>query len=306
MRQILVDESPDLILCGRDEDTLALSRLKAEAPELPGVLPVGGPDAAVIGLDKWQTHLFARKHGLPFAETFMPGTSGDDAALERFCGEHGFPLIAKPVRGFASRGVHFVRDAAELHQVMQHKGYLLQEYLGNPELLQPYFSLLKGPPPLFSHAPDTGHYSCMTVIGPRGEIGPLLCLKFHNEQGTATRMERETDPALEEVTAAYARALAAEGVGGPVNLGFRRDREGALKAQEINLRNTGGTYPRFLMGFDEIYLIARAFVPHVDFPACECANKDLPDRIARYYSAQSVDDSNAAALTRTGCWSRAA
>ena len=124
IREILTAESPDLILCGRDEDTLALSRLKATDPTLPGVLPIGKPGAALIGLDKWQTWLFSRKHRLPMAETFMPGVSGDEAALEDFCREFGYPLIAKPARGFASIGVQFVRDADDLAQVVQREGYL--------------------------------------------------------------------------------------------------------------------------------------------------------------------------------------
>ena len=45
MREILLEESPDLILCCRDEDTLALSQLKSQHPELPGALPVAEPRA---------------------------------------------------------------------------------------------------------------------------------------------------------------------------------------------------------------------------------------------------------------------
>jgi hypothetical protein len=99
MREILLEESPDLILCCRDEDTLALSQLKIQHPELPGALPVVEPQAALIGLDKWQTWLFTRKHSLAYAESFMPGQSGDDGALEAFGQRVGYPLIAKPTRG---------------------------------------------------------------------------------------------------------------------------------------------------------------------------------------------------------------
>jgi len=306
MREILATEGPDLILCGRDEDTFALSRLKAEAPALPGTLPIGKPEGALIGLDKWQTWLFARKHGVPFAETFMPGTSGDAAALESFCREYGYPLMAKPVRGFASIGVHFLQDAGDVRTVTERGGYLLQEYLGNGKALESYFASFKGPVPLFAHAPNTVQHSCMTVIGPSGDAGPVLCLENHLDYGMATRLTRVSDSSLEEVTRVYARALAADGVGGPMNLNVSRDRNGACKALEINLRNTGSTYPRFLMGFDELYLIARAYVPHVHFPACELADADRPHRLTRYFSAQAVDDAKVAALARTGRWSRSA
>ena len=79
MREILLDEAPDLILCGRDADTLALSLLKAREPNIPGALPVGPPQTALIGLDKWETFQFSRRHGLPFAESFLVEKSGDAA-----------------------------------------------------------------------------------------------------------------------------------------------------------------------------------------------------------------------------------
>jgi hypothetical protein len=45
IKGILLEESPDLILCCRDEDTLALSQFKTQHPELPGTLPVSEPKA---------------------------------------------------------------------------------------------------------------------------------------------------------------------------------------------------------------------------------------------------------------------
>jgi carbamoyl-phosphate synthase large subunit len=304
IREILIAESPDLILCGRDEDTLALSRLKAEDPKLPGVLPIGKPGAALIGLDKWQTWLFSRKHGLPMAETFMPRVSGDETALEDFCRKFGYPLIAKPARGFASIGVQFVRDVDDLREVLQREGYLLQEYLGDPRPLQAYFAVFRGLPPLFAHAPNADQYSCMAVVSPVAEVGPLLCTWHRMDYGVSTRYERMSDPSLEQVADAYMHALAAEGVTGPVNMNLRRDRHGAYKVVEINLRNTGATYPRFLMGLDELFLIARAFVPHVDFPASAIAETAQPDRIIRAYSAHPVNDAQVTTLTRAGVWSR--
>jgi hypothetical protein len=138
---------------------------------------------------------------------------------------------------------------------------------------------------------------------PSGDPGPVLCLENRLDFGMATRLARLDDPSLEEVTLAYARALAAEGVAGPMNLNVRPDRNGAWKALEINLRNTGATYPRFLMGLDELYLIARAFVPHVDFPACAPAAAERADRVSRYFSAQPINDAHVTTLARTGRWS---
>ena len=304
IRAILVDESPDLILCGRDQDTLTLSQLKAQHPGLPGALPVGEPRAALIGLDKFETWQFTRRHGLPFAETFMPGKSGDGAALEAFCQQVGYPLVAKPVRGFASRGVYFVRDAHDVQLIAQREGYLLQEYLGDPLRLEPYFASLHGLTPLFAQAPDTDHYSCQTVIAPNGDCAPILIAYYHREYGKAVLARRISDSSLDALTAAYARAWASEGARGPVNFQFRRDRHGNWKVQEINLRNTGTMCARFLLGMDELYLIVRDFVPGVSFPEMHPAENERSDHVSKHLSTFLVPDTAIATLTGTGVWSR--
>ena len=80
----------------------------------------------------------------------------DAGSLEAFARRVGYPLVAKPMRGFASRGVHVVRDAADLKLLAQRDGYLFQEYLGDPKSLEPYFESLRGPPPLFAGPRDPG------------------------------------------------------------------------------------------------------------------------------------------------------
>jgi hypothetical protein len=183
MQDILLREAPDLILCCRDEDTLALSQLKRDHPQLPGVLPVGTPEAAPIGLDKWRTWQFACKHALPFAESFMPGPSGDGAALAQFCERVGYPLIAKPARGAGSRGVCFIRDADDAQAVAQRHGYLFQEYVGDPASLADYFESLRGPPPLFTQFKDAGYYLGYTVIAPSGAIADIAITRNDTEYG---------------------------------------------------------------------------------------------------------------------------
>ena len=304
LREILQNESPDLILCGRDEDTLALSELRARHPNLPGALPVGTPRSALIGLDKWHTFQFARKHGLPFAESFRSGKSADAGSLEAFARSVGYPLVAKPVRGFASRGVHFVRDAADLKLLAQREGYLFQEYLGDPKSLEPYFESLRGPPPLFAGPRDPGHYSAQTVIAPNGALAPVLVTHNPLELGLSKSFARVRDPELDALTLAYARALAAEGALGPVNVAFKKDRRGEWKVQEINLRNSGSTAARFLMGMDEIYLITRHFVPGVPFPQMRPPGCDACNHVIRDVVAIPISDATVRALKETGTWTR--
>ena len=304
MREILLEESPDLILCCRDEDTLALSQLKSQHPELPGTLPVAEPRAALIGVDKWHTWLFTRKHSLPFAETFMLDQSGDKAALETFCRQVGYPLIAKPTRGAGSRGVCFVRDAHDAQAMAQRPHYVFQEYIGDPRGLEPYFEALQGPPPLFAQFTNAGYHVCHTVISPRSDIAPIAVTENHTEYGHTTLNRRIFDSTLDALTVEYARALFLEGVAGPMSIQLRQDRNGAWKALEINLRATGGTLARFLRGMDELYLIIKAFVPGASFPELRPHGIDGCEQVARQYYSYPVFDSEVSILKRSGVWSR--
>lgn len=304
MREILLEEAPDLILCCRDDDTFALSQLKSQHPELPGTLPVGAPHAALIGLDKWQTWLFARKHALPFAESFMPGQSGDGAALEAFCQRVGYPLVAKPARGAASRGVCFVRDTEDAQAVAKRPGYLFQEYVGDPGSLEPYFAALQGPPPLFAQCTNAGYHVCHAMIAPNGDLAPIMVTENQTEYGRTIVTSRIVDPALEALAANYARALFIEGGAGPISLQLRQDRNGVWKSVEINLRATGGTLARFLRGSDEIYHVINAFVPSAAFPELRPHGIDSFEHIVRQYYSYPLVASDVSTLQRSGVWSR--
>jgi carbamoyl-phosphate synthase large subunit len=304
MQEILMQESPDLILCCRDDDTLPLSQLKHQHPDLPGVLPVGSPQAALIGLDKWQTWLFARKHGLPFADSFMLGESGDEAALEAFCQRVGYPVVAKPARGAGSRGVYFVRHADDAQVVAQEPGYLFQEYVGDPRDLERYFASLRGPPPLFAQLPAAGYHVSHAIISPAGDLVTMLVTENQTTFGHTSSNRRVVDPVLDSIVADYVRAFSQEGGMGPMNVQFRRKSSGSWRALEINLR-TSSMLSRLLMGVDELYQIISAFVPDVSFPELHFDETETCDLVRMHFYCHPVFNSQVSTLKRMGNWSRA-
>jgi carbamoyl-phosphate synthase large subunit len=301
MRDILREEKPDLILCARDADIYALAELKAHDSAVPGRLPIGSPHAALIGYDKWQTFLFARRHQLPFPDSFAPGESGDAAALMEFCRRVGYPLVAKPRRGFGSLGVYFLRNADDA-AAMARPDYLLQEYLGDPRALEEYCASLVGPAPLIAQAPNAGYHATWTMIAPDGALAPIMATDQPLFHGYAVENRRVLDPDLHAITVAYARALHLEGGSGPLNIAFRRDRRGAWSVPEINLRNTGGTLSRFLLGHDELYHIVRAFAPGFPFPELCPMSDEPPNVVRKLYSAHPLNDSAITMLQETGTW----
>lgn len=302
--QILLEEVPDLILCGRDEDTVVLSQLKAARRDLPGVLTCDNPDAATIAFDKHQTALFALKHGLPFAESLVPETAGREASVIEFCERVGYPVVAKPVRGSGSRGVFFLRDEVDARTIARHDGFMFQEYLGEPEELVAYFETLVGVPPLFVQAPVPGHYSCQAVVAPTSDVSSLCVMYNHHEYGHTVWNSRVSDATLDALALTYVEKLIGEGARGPINVQCRRDRRGEWKVQEVNLRNTGSTLSRFLLGWDELFLIVRDFVPCAAFPAVYLSGSEKVNRVTKRYFAYPIPDDAVAALKARGVWSR--
>jgi hypothetical protein len=296
---ILNLEAPDLILCGRDEDVHAFALLKRDRPGLPGVLPCLNVEAAGIALDKWETAEFARRHGLPFADCVR--ASDPVSRIDAFLDRVGFPFVAKPTRGSGSRGVFFVRSRADLGRL--EGALLLQEYIGSRDRLNDYLRKLeRGPIPLHSEAPDPGHYSCQTIIGPDGALGSIFSMYNHPSYGHPVENFRGLDQNAPQFARRYAEAIAAEGATGPFNLQLRRHADGRLFGQEINLRQTGSTMARFLLGLDEIHEMVAAFLPNFAFPKVSRGEGGRIDRVVKRYRAIPISDSDVESLGETGHW----
>jgi len=266
MRDIIKKTDPDLILSARDAGTVTLKKLKLEEGTLPGKFPYGSLKSVNIALDKWECYLFCKKHQLPFAETIIKKYPGLNDDLKEYVEKTGYPLIAKPVKGFASKGVFFVRNWDEALQFYEQSEYILQEYLGKAEDVESYLSFLDGPKPLFTETPNISHHTCHIPISPDGKIGEIFVLRNHHNFGAVTKLQRVHHPELVRLATRFAEAFISEGGFGPLSVQFRPDKDGNQKAQEMNLRTTGSTYPRLMMGQDEIGTIVKWMLPHVDFP----------------------------------------
>ncbi len=296
---ILNMEAPDLILCGRDEDVHAFALLKRDRPGLPGVLPCLNVEAARIALDKWETAEFARRRGLPFADCVR--ASDPKLRIEAFLDRVEFPFIAKPTTGSGSRGVFFVRSRADLERL--EGAVLLQEYIGSRDRLNDYLRKLeRGPIPLHSEAPDPGHYSCQTIIGPDGAVGTIFSMYNQHSYGHTVENVTVRDGDVQQAAQRYAEAIAAEGATGPFNLQLRRHADGSLFGQEINLRLTGSTVARFLLGLDEIHEMVAAFLPNVAFPKLSPGEGARIDRVVKRYRAIPISDLDVEFLGEAGHW----
>ncbi|MEZ0374943.1 MAG: hypothetical protein ACAI44_38005 [Candidatus Sericytochromatia bacterium] len=268
---LLAREQPDLILSGRDQDTLFLTAFRERFPAFTARIPYASAALAQMSFDKWQTCQFALSQGLAFARTLLARAS-QPAPLEAFCREVGFPLVAKPLRDSDAAAVRVIRQPAELERLLAvEPELLLQEYLGDPAPLLQALAGLEPAPPLFYQAPDTWHCSCQTVVTGPELVAPVFCSFDRHLQGRTECFEPYADPALAELARNYALAFAAAGGIGPFNVQCRRDRRGRWKALAINLRQGGNTFSRLQCGYDELGLLISTFAPGLDFPVIATA-----------------------------------
>ena len=303
MVDIIRKEEPDIILSARDADTEVMARLMHAHPQLKGKLPYGELKTLTYALNKWETWLFTQKHSLPFAGTFVMGKSGGKHELKQFADLVGYPMIAKPIQGFASKGVFFVRDWDDAKQLAALEDYIFQEYLGKPNAMDSYFEFMNGLVPMFAHAPNVYHHSCHTFISPSGDMDRIFISRNEHDSGATIGFRRVSDPELEELAISYAKAIYSEGGYGPLTIQFKKDRNGAWKAQEMSLRTNGNTYPRFIMGQDDIGLIVNGILPEIDFPIYHAQEEASKYIIAKSLCCNVLHINALEMLGEKGLWS---
>jgi len=97
---------------------LAENATFADAVEAAGLIWVGPPGSAMRALgDKAAGRKLAQSVDVPV----LPGYDGEeqsDPALSRAAGEVGYPLLVKPSAGGGGMGMHVVREAAELPELL--------------------------------------------------------------------------------------------------------------------------------------------------------------------------------------------
>lgn len=264
LKEIIEQEAPDLVLSGRDEDTLRVTQIVRESNG-NSKLPYGSIASLENALDKLKTYNFCKRYSLPFAESFVLSADSSFQELLAFSEKNKYPLIAKPIQGFASKGVYFIRNDTELESASHLPGYMFQEYLGDENSLQEYFKSMGNFVPLFASAPNIYHYSCHTIMHPDGSFKDIFISRNEHESGMTVGLRRVYNNELYEITNRYLKAIHKEGGFGPMTVQFREDRNGNWKAQEMNMRTNGNTYARFIMGQDDIGEIISYLYPDAGF-----------------------------------------
>lgn len=294
--EVMAHCSPDLVIPCRDDDVSFLSAERARRPALAARLLCGDAEVAAAMLDKLRSAEFSARHGLPFAPT-ITADRGEDA-VRRFAAEHGFPLIAKPRRGFASRGVRLIVEPAQIGPACAQTDTVLQKYFGNAGAVRRLAADITARGlPLFHSLEDT-KLSLQASIAPDGAVSGVFASDNLMRMGRSERVRVVEDSEVLATARRWADVFSRDGWRGPLNIQCHRDTSGVLTIYEYNGRFTGATAARQWLGFDEVGLVLRDWVG-LDLPAAT----DTPAReVIRTLVSRVRRPAHVERLRRDGYW----
>lgn len=288
---------PSLIIPCRDDDVLFLAERSEEVPELLSHALCGSSACARVMINKNASHVFSRRHSLPFAPTI--DCKDDPVQIFEFAGEHGYPLVSKPAEGYASRGISFVMNERHLESHIGQSGTVLQAFLGKPEpLIQHVVDVEKHGVPLFQTF-EAIKTSIQIFIQKTGIVEGTFVTENVMKQGRSEAVSTALSDDAMEIGKSCAEAFAGAGWRGPLNIQCQRNADGKLVIYEYNGRYTGATSARLLLGYDEVGMALRDYCPELAFDVCDQAVTDSVSRalVSRRATPSVVED-----LKEKGVW----
>ncbi|MCH7888468.1 MAG: hypothetical protein IIA00_04230 [Proteobacteria bacterium] len=294
--EIVEAERPALIVPGRDDDLPILAAMRERLAELGAFALVGSPEAVDICSDKYRTAKVFRAAGLPFTET-----AASREEIEALLAACGFPLLAKPRRGFASRGVRVLFDRDGIEAVLACGAEMVvQEYLAPRSWNKARAEITPSDVERDGMLRQDEEMSAEVFLGRDGKALGVIAWCADKVHGEAPAVEVLDDPLLEAVVREGAELLGRHGMIGPCNIAAKRLADGSWGFFEVNARFTGSTGVRAAFGFGEIEAAWRHFIEGEEKPDCLTFDKDRV--VCRYLAETVVRKDDLDELRQRGKW----
>lgn len=294
---IIIEEKPDLVIPGRDDEVVILAQMAKVLPEYKDKFLTGSEYFAKCMDDKVESYQFALKHDIPFAPTIQSGLEGAKTKAAQLIAEYGFPVIAKPNKGNGSRGIWVVLNKEQLDKIIREPDFAIQPLFGQSADLSfdSRFGL-----PLFWEIPETRLFASQVLINKNCEIDSIFGFISKMVNGKCERMDRCDNPEMRTVVMKFAEAAVAEGWRGPFNIQLKEDLKHGFQVIEMNGRFSGGTSGRYHFGFDEVGMVLEDWIGEGVIP-----KKQLPEGvnvITKILSDFEIVQSNVDALNSNKVW----
>lgn len=206
----------EVLLPGIHAEVLILSRSRERLSQVCAHVAIAPSELVEVANDKLTTASYLVARGIA-----VPPTWDADCAEDV-----GLPLIAKPRRGHGSRGVFFLKDAADLHafSIKRYKGYCLQRFIDGPEITIGF------------------------LYDANGMLRDALAMERTLEGGRSIRGKVVTCPDVVRFIEDFGTRVSAIGA---INAQIRMDVALGPLVFEINARLSGSTDMRVAVGFND-------------------------------------------------------
>lgn len=223
----------DLVFFGTEQEIKRASDDRERLGEYYKRLVINRPEILKLSEDKWLTLEFLKNHNI---DCGIPGSISYDfeAAKEAY----GLPLLLKPRRSYASKGIKIVSKREEFDQWHCEYGdqFMVQKLVGDDD--HEYTAAVFG----------LGDGSCV--------YPPIVLRRKLSKEGSTLKAVVVKEPAIEAEIQRLTTALKPVG---PTNFQFRLH-EGKYLLLEINPRISSSTSIRMAFGYNEAEMCIAYFV----------------------------------------------
>jgi carbamoyl-phosphate synthase large subunit len=221
--KVIKDHNVDLVIPSFDEDVNFLNNHRKQLELTGAKVVLNNSELVHLCNDKWEFYKVLKRNNCPYA---IPSSiSSEFHDLER---EFGLPLILKPRKGFASRGIVKVKDKEtfDLHKAE----------IGNKLMVQPLIGK------------DDEEFTTGAFCDGKGGYYAIINFKRElSNEGYTNKAEVYESKQIEEAVLGICRILKPIG---PTNFQFRIH-NGVCQLLEINPRFSASTSMRSAFGYND-------------------------------------------------------
>lgn len=231
LKNVIDQYAIDLVFFGTEQEIQKCYACRGELGEYYSKLVINQGNILALSEDKWDTMCFLKEHGLKYIKGSV--TCDFDQAKAAF----GLPLLLKPRRSYASKGICRVSTKEEFDAWKAEQGeqFMVQELIGD----------------------DDHEYTAATFgFGDGACIQPIVMRRKLSKAGATDKAMIEFIPAIDEEIRSIVRELKPVG---PTNFQFRLHR-GEYLLLEINPRISSSTSIRTAFGYNEAEMCIEYFL----------------------------------------------
>jgi len=284
--------APDLIVPLRDDDVVALAQWANGRDDARAL--VGSLRMAEVIRDKWTSYLWACENRLPFARSAI-----DVAGVAKLRNMVGFPLVAKPRKGFGSNDVRMLLSDEHIEVALATGDTIVQEAIDPSPMLTA--ESLKGGMPLWFAPVQPGSPLALVLLDNSG-CRFLASWWSRHVRGAALDTVLLHDAALEQLAMNYAQAAWRDGWRGLFNIQARRNASGEYIPIELAGRFMGGINALHKLGIPVAAIVFGRFLASFDMQQAPAPNYQA--RAVKQVVTHVIPREQEFTLLNRGVWRR--